>query len=241
MNTRSRAAASLGKIKPSNRVAIAALVKAATTFVDSDEYEILIIFGGRDSSDLSVDLRWQAVRALGNIGKDAKEAVPCLLEVVRTDKGLYPYCERFQDENGSYAYNIHTTVLAAAVQSLVEIDPKSKKITRALRKQLHSLRHDEAFPEGYHQDICVSIAGALAVMNPNDQDALKVLRAAMRADDSTTKAIAARWIGRSGVDKPDIVLALQAAVDDEDAFLRNCARDALHQISKSEAIEAEQD
>lgn len=85
----------------------------------------------------------------------------------------------------------------------------------------------------------VRVNAILATIDGDDQDALKVIRAAIRAEDSPTRATAAIWIGRLRVEEPDLIAALQAAADDEDDWLRYCARNALRRIRESNAVESE--
>jgi HEAT repeat protein len=213
LEVRSSAATAIGQIGPKAEVAVLALtdaLKDRDVDVRMKTAQILPSFGleavplmikALKSPDTEFCL--SAARVLGQVGADAREAVPALTE-------------SFKNKNKA------VDVRMACAETLAQIGPDAKSAIPALT---------EALKDG-NGVIRVKAAEALSQLGPEVKTAVPALVGALKdqAQDPNVRRKAAEILGRIGADEKDAIDALSAVLKDGDMELRSSAAWGLAQF-----------
>jgi HEAT repeat protein len=208
----------------------------------ADSLEAIAETGPRAVPGLIVALKHKGVRAavanvLGQIGPEAKQAVPALTEALADSdaagrREILFALGRIGAEDASAVAAIiqamedeEENVRYSAVYALGKIGAPAAAGTEALKKNLVS---EDAF-------FRMCSAWALAMVNPQGEDIAKLtvplLVEALKHERAFARIEAADALGRLGKNALSAAPALQAALKDPDDGVREAAATALKQIS----------
>ncbi len=179
----------------------------------------------------SADQRWKAAEALGNLGRDARGAVPALAAALRDRNDQVRW--RAAEALGKLGPDA-----AAAVPALVDALDRSDMLAQEAAKALGrmggaarpavpalaaALTRDDVYLKR-------EAAKALVKLGPDAADAVPVLIEALGDKDKTVRAESCKVLGRIGPAARAAVPALQAALRDKDDIVRVQADEALRRI-----------
>ena len=191
--------------------------------------EVVELMAGLDDRDANA--RWKAAEALGNMGGQARAAVPALItllgdqqEVVRwrTAEALGKIGPDAVRAVPALIRTLSGTGLAPteAAKALGRIGPPARESVPSLAAGLGS--SDVYFRR--------EIAKALARMGGDGAPAVPALTGALRDKDKVVRMEAAKALGRMGGAARAAVPALTAATKDSDDLVKRAAAQALEQV-----------
>jgi HEAT repeat protein len=156
-------------------------------------------------------VRFRAAQALGQVGPAAREAVlPLRKALLDTDR----------------------RVREAAAVALAQIGPSADELAQAL----HTLTEGKGDPDGKRA------LGALAKVGPADREVVPLVLVLLNHPDSAVRTMAAEVLGQVGPAgaTAEVVLALLAAQEEPDWWMKSRASGSLRQIDPDGAILARQ-
>jgi eukaryotic-like serine/threonine-protein kinase len=191
--------------------------------------EVVELMAGLEDRDANA--RWKAAEALGNMGGQARAAVPALInllgdqqEVVRwrTAEALGKIGPDAVRAVPALIRTLSGTGLAPteAAKALGRIGPPARESVPSLAAGLGS--SDVYFRR--------EIAKALARMGADGASAVPALTGALRDKDKVVRMEAAKALGRMGGAARAAVPALTAAMKDSDDLVKRAAAQALEQV-----------
>jgi eukaryotic-like serine/threonine-protein kinase len=191
--------------------------------------EVVELMAGLEDRDASA--RWKAAEALGNMGGQARAAVPALItllgdqqEVVRwrTAEALGKIGPDAARAVPALIRTLSGTGLAPteAAKALGRIGPPAREAVPSLANGLSS--SDVYFRR--------EIAKALARMGVDGASAVPALTGALRDKDKVVRMEAAKALGRMGGAARAAVPALTVATKDSDDLVKRAAAQALEQV-----------
>jgi serine/threonine-protein kinase len=187
---------------------------------------------GLGSGDSNV--RWRAAEALGNMGGEARPAVPAITALLRDRNEVVRWrAAEALGKVGPEAREAVPALVAAlsgppglltteAAKALGRIGPSGRESVPALAR---ALGNTEVFTRR-------EAAKALVRMGASGAPAVDALIAALRDKDKVVRAEAARALGRVGPGARAAVPALTAASRDSDDLVRLAATQALELVQK---------
>ena len=179
----------------------------------------------------SADQRWKAAEALGNLGREARGAVPALAAALRDRNDQVRW--RAAEALGKLGPDA-----AAAVPALVDALDRSDMLAQEAAKALgrmggaarpavsalaSALTRDDVY-------LRREAAKALVKLGPDAEEAVPVLVEALRDKDRTVRAESCKVLGRIGPAARSAVPALKALLRDPDDLVRVQADEALRRI-----------
>ena len=191
--------------------------------------EVVELMAGLDNRDANA--RWKAAEALGNLGGQARAAVPALIELLgdqqevvrwRTAEALGKIGPDAARAVPALVRTLSGTGLAPteAAKALGRIGPPARESVPSLAAGLGS--SDVYFRR--------EIAKALARMGADGASAVPALTGALRDKDKVVRMESAKALGRMGGAARAAVPALTAATKDSDDLVKRAAAQALEQV-----------
>jgi serine/threonine protein kinase/HEAT repeat protein len=191
--------------------------------------EVVELMAGLEDRDANA--RWKAAEALGNLGGQARAAVPALIELLgdqqevvrwRTAEALGKIGPDAARAVPALIRTLSGTGLAPteAAKALGRIGPPARDSVPSLAAGLGS--SDVYFRR--------EIAKALARMGGDGASAVPALTAALRDKDKVVRMESAKALGRMGGAARAAVPALTAATKDSDDLVKRAAALALEQV-----------
>lgn len=162
-----------------------------------------------------------ALDKLGELGSDAKPAVPTLITILGDDKSPIPGADEAVEQTTiSRPEEANATLRSAAAATLGDIGPDAKAAIPALLK---SLKDKDKYVR------CVS-ADALAGIGLKEERVLSALKETLNDPLSKVRLDAADALNELDPDNPDALAALVKLLKDKDPHIRCHAVAILEQI-----------
>jgi len=244
--TRRNSALALGRIGPSAKPAIGALLK---TLKDSDDtlrkysMDALLQIGSLTQAhvptiidamkDKSIEVRLSAIGAIKIMGGEAELAVPALIAAMKDP-------ERDVRQKAASALAQMGPVGKAAVPALAEalttdqsVDVRAEAALALSRMGLEALPAIKALGEGLKhtsRDVRVNVLKAIAAMGPEARELLPQLEKPLKERDRETRLAAIEAVASMGAEAKVTVPDLVGLLEDKD--YREPAKNALVRIGK---------
>jgi HEAT repeat protein len=193
------------------------------TFGDVEAFNALVKCGSSvvpylieatDNEDETISLA--SIAILGEIGEDAKDAIPSLLRII-------------ENESASFFVFDEKTILAT--NAITKMGENGKEIIHNLVSQNIIALEDE------DSNVRSNAAYVLGNMGKEAKEAIPALISALKDEDSDVRYYAAYALGNMGEEAKEAIPALISALKDEDSYVRFNAAGALGNMGK-EAKEA---
>ena len=190
--------------------------------------------------DDKISVRWNVLRELGRMGKEAHEAVPAITVLLEDRDGTTALWARVALARITGSVNAHLPVLLETLQTKKRVFPGMAaaalgELGRDSAPAVPALSVELKAP---HADDRWSAAGALAAIGPQASEAVPALAEALQQDaDEKVRWYVAYALAEIGPGSAPAAPALLQALDDVDEDVRGYAARALRHIGKSRLAE----